>query len=79
MTYIIQPHKYEERLVQNILYDEAGKITKTLGLLYEAYLPGGSIGSICEIILKYFELYFAVKMTQRTIRFATFIASGRQR
>ena len=51
MSYSISTNKYEERLVQNMLYDEAGKITKTMGLLYEAYLPGGSIGSICEIIL----------------------------
>ena len=51
MTYQISSQKYEDRLAQNVLYDEAGKITKTLGLLYEAYLPGGSIGSICEIVL----------------------------
>ena len=51
MTHIISQKKYEERLAQSMLYDEAGKITKTLGLLYEAYLPGASIGSICEIIL----------------------------
>jgi flagellum-specific ATP synthase len=51
MTYQISKQKYEERLAQNMLYDEAGKITKTLGLLYEAYLPGGSVGSICEIVL----------------------------
>jgi flagellum-specific ATP synthase len=51
MTYQISSHKYQERLTQNMLYDEAGKVTKTLGLLYEAYLPGGSIGSICEIVL----------------------------
>ncbi len=51
MTYQISQQKYGERLSQNLLYDEAGKITKTLGLLYEAYLPGGSIGSICEIVL----------------------------
>ena len=51
MTYQISRQKYEERLAQNMLYDEAGKITKTLGLLYEAYLPGGSVGSICEIVL----------------------------
>jgi flagellum-specific ATP synthase len=51
MTHLISEQTYEERLAQAMLYDEAGKITKTLGLLYEAYLPGASIGSICEIIL----------------------------
>jgi flagellum-specific ATP synthase len=51
MSHLISHKKYEERLSQGMLYDEAGKITKTLGLLYEAYLPGASIGSICDIIL----------------------------
>jgi flagellum-specific ATP synthase len=51
LSHLISPKKYEERLAQNVLYDEAGKITKTLGLLYEAYLPGASIGSICDVVL----------------------------
>jgi flagellum-specific ATP synthase len=51
MTWQISSKRYEERLAQTMLYDEAGKITKTLGLIYEAYLPGASIGSICDIIL----------------------------
>ncbi len=45
------PKRYEEALSRAMIYDEAGKITKTLGLLYEAYLPGASIGSICDVIL----------------------------
>ena len=51
MSVLISPQKYNERLSKTILYSEAGKITKTLGLLYEAYLPGASIGSICDIVL----------------------------
>jgi flagellum-specific ATP synthase len=51
MSLQISQKRYEERLAQTMLYDEAGKITKTLGLIYEAYLPGASIGSICDIIL----------------------------
>lgn len=47
----ISDKKYEERLGQTMLYDEAGKVTKTMGLLYEAYLPGASIGAICDVIL----------------------------
>jgi flagellum-specific ATP synthase len=43
--------KFENQLSQSVLYDEAGKVTRTMGLLYEAYLPGASIGSICEIYL----------------------------
>ena len=51
MSHEISGKRYEERLLQTMLYDEAGKITKTLGLIYEAYLPGASIGSICDIVL----------------------------
>ncbi len=38
-----------QKVQQARLYDEAGKITKTLGLVYEAYLPGASVGSLVEI------------------------------
>jgi len=51
MSELISQKKYDDRFGKVILYDEAGKISKTLGLLYEAYLPGASIGSICDIIL----------------------------
>jgi flagellum-specific ATP synthase len=51
MKNIFSEKRYEEALSRAMLYDEAGKITKTLGLLYEAYLPGASIGSICDVIL----------------------------
>ncbi|MCM2324316.1 MAG: FliI/YscN family ATPase [Oligoflexia bacterium] len=33
-----------------MLYHEAGKVTKSLGLIYEAHLPGASIGSLCRIL-----------------------------
>ena len=51
MNYPTTSKRYEEALAQMMLYDEAGKVTKTLGLLYEAYLPGASLGSICDIFL----------------------------
>lgn len=51
MNRLISEKKLTNRIMQAPLYDEAGKITKTLGLLYEAYLPGASVGSICEIVL----------------------------
>ncbi len=51
MNLEIPAKKYSNRLDDAVIYDEAGKITKTLGVLYEAYLPGASIGSICEIYL----------------------------
>lgn len=50
MSWQIDKKAYESRLNQAILYTEAGKVTKSLGLLYEAYLPGASIGSICTIL-----------------------------
>jgi len=33
-----------------LLYHEAGKVTKSLGLIYEAHLPGAGVGSLCRII-----------------------------
>lgn len=41
---------YNERIGRSLLYRAAGKITKSLGLLYEAHLPGASVGSICKIL-----------------------------
>jgi flagellum-specific ATP synthase len=38
--------KFDEAL----LYRDAGKITKSVGMIYEAYLPGAGIGSICRIL-----------------------------
>lgn len=51
MNWMISEKKIQDRIAQASLYHEAGKVTKTLGLLYEAYLPGASIGSTCEITL----------------------------
>lgn len=45
-----QAEFYDDALNQTALYHEAGKITRSLGLVYEAYLPGASIGSICKIL-----------------------------
>lgn len=41
---------YLERLNNAIVHREAGKITKSMGLIFEAHLPGASIGSICRIL-----------------------------
>jgi flagellum-specific ATP synthase len=51
MSYPVLPKPYLDQLANTSMYDESGKITKTLGLLYEAHLPGASIGSICNIYL----------------------------
>ena len=55
MTYPVTSKPYLDQIAQAMLYDEAGKVTKTLGLLYEAYLPGASLGSICNIFLNEFD------------------------
>ncbi|MGE0616306.1 MAG: FliI/YscN family ATPase [Bacteriovoracia bacterium] len=41
--------KYQDRLGSALIYHEAGKLTKSLGLVYEATLPGAAIGSLCRI------------------------------
>lgn len=47
---IIRRSIYENRLNRSLIYQEAGKVTKSLGLLYEAHLPGAGVGSICRIL-----------------------------
>ena len=37
------------RIDEAPLYDEAGKILKSVGMILEAHLPGARIGSICRI------------------------------
>ncbi len=39
-----------DRVRDALIYREAGKVTKSLGLVYEAYLPGASVGSLCRIL-----------------------------
>jgi flagellum-specific ATP synthase len=50
LTWKIDESVYAERLSQTLLYTEAGKVTRSLGLLYEAHLPGAAIGSMCRIL-----------------------------
>jgi flagellum-specific ATP synthase len=49
-SYVFQTKKYRNLLASALLYNEAGKISKTQGLIYEAHLPGAAVGSLCEII-----------------------------
>ena len=48
-SYQLNSLRYDERLSQALLYSEAGKITKSLGLVFEAHLPGASVGSLCLV------------------------------
>ncbi len=47
---LINHSHYDEELRRAILYHEAGKVTKSLGLIYEAHLPGAGVGSIVRIL-----------------------------
>ena len=49
MSWEIDESKLDQRLSEILLHKEIGKITRSLGLLFEAYLPGAAIGSICQI------------------------------
>lgn len=42
----------DQRVKSTLPYVEAGKVTQSMGMLYEAYLPDALIGSVCRI-LKY--------------------------
>src|SRR5687767_7842367 len=45
----LNEEKYTHRLRSAGVYHEAGKITKSIGLIHEAHLPGASVGSLCTI------------------------------
>ena len=45
----LNERKYLACLDLASLYDEAGKILKSMGLIFEAHLPGARVGSICRI------------------------------
>jgi flagellum-specific ATP synthase len=46
----LDPSVYDARLADAILYRGAGKVTQSMGLLYEAHLPGAGVGSVCRIL-----------------------------
>jgi flagellum-specific ATP synthase len=50
LNWKISRSHYEEKLGQSLLYREAGKITKSIGLIFEAQLPGAGVGSLCSIL-----------------------------
>jgi flagellum-specific ATP synthase len=49
MSWTVDSRAYDERLASALLYHEAGKVTKCLGMIYEAHLPGAAVGSLCRI------------------------------
>ena len=50
MSWEIDSRSYDDRLSQALIYHSAGKVTKSLGLIYEAHLPGAAVGSLCRIL-----------------------------
>ncbi len=50
MSYSFDSGLYSDRLDRALVYRSAGKVTKSLGLIFEAHLPGASVGSICRIL-----------------------------
>jgi flagellum-specific ATP synthase len=49
MSWTVDAKSYDDRLQHALLYHEAGKVTKCLGMIYEAHLPGAAVGSLCRI------------------------------
>jgi flagellum-specific ATP synthase len=50
VSHVIDQADYEDRLDRALLYTEAGKVTRSMGLVYEAHLPGAGIGSLVRIL-----------------------------
>lgn len=48
-SYRLNERKYLEPLSRAVLYGFYGKVNKSLGLTFEASLPGASVGSICTL------------------------------
>jgi flagellum-specific ATP synthase len=49
VSYEFHPQTHLKRLSEALLYLEAGKVTKSVGMVFEAHLPGASVGSICKV------------------------------
>src|SRR3954471_5134387 len=49
MSWTVDTRAYDERLLHTLLYHEAGKVPKCLGMISEAHLPGAAVGSLCRI------------------------------
>lgn len=50
MSWELDENSYQRRLESALLYHEAGRVTQSVGMVYEAYLPGAGIGSLCQIL-----------------------------
>jgi flagellum-specific ATP synthase len=47
--YQLNQRKYKDPLARAVLYGFTGKVSKAVGLTFEAILPGAAVGSICRL------------------------------
>jgi flagellum-specific ATP synthase len=45
----MEQYRYQDRLRSADLFRTSGRIIKSIGILYEAHLPGAAVGSLCQI------------------------------
>jgi flagellum-specific ATP synthase len=50
ISYGLDEKAYDERIGKMLLYRERGKLSRSVGLTFEGYLPGASVGSIVKIV-----------------------------
>lgn len=48
-SYQLNERKYLDPLSRSVLYGFTGKVSKAVGLTFEAVLPGAAVGSICRL------------------------------
>lgn len=48
-SYLLNERKYLDPLSRSVLYGFTGKVSKAVGLTFEAMLPGAAVGSICRL------------------------------
>ena len=46
---LLNEEKYRAPLARAVLYGFTGKVSKAVGLNFEAVLPGAAVGSICRL------------------------------
>lgn len=49
-SYRLDERVYNEKISKMFLYRERGKLSKSVGLTFEGYLPGAAVGSIVRIV-----------------------------
>ncbi|MEW6057833.1 MAG: FliI/YscN family ATPase [Bdellovibrionota bacterium] len=49
-AYTFNQRTYNEKLAKMLLYRERGRVSKSVGLTFEGYLPGASVGSLVRIV-----------------------------